>query len=253
MFNESTSTVDTTAETFLTAGLSKVLKINNICSNDNLTDCGIPDKIITLDNINVNLSDIDTLVKYNEMFNGSYSNDLVSMEYHQQDTKAAAFETANGESILTYYNPNCQGNMGETTTYSTQPKMCANFIYDLNGRKGPNTMGKDIGFITIMYPTDSIVVAPIPLSQNYANSSVPTDSLSSLCRSQDSESRVPNIDEATAMFYNRKLITSTTLYYYCTSSMLSGTQTWRQGFHTGYRLPVNKGDNYNCYLRCIKR
>lgn len=70
------------------------------------------------------------------------------MEYSAQsavcqvNTKAAAFETQNGESILTYYNPNCQGEMNETGMYYTQSKMCANFVYDLNGNKGPNTVGQ---------------------------------------------------------------------------------------------------------------
>ena len=38
--------VDTVAETFVTSGLSKVLKLNNICDSEHLSDCGIPDKII---------------------------------------------------------------------------------------------------------------------------------------------------------------------------------------------------------------
>ena len=37
--------VDTAAETFVTEGLSKVLKINNICDSENLEDCGIPVKL----------------------------------------------------------------------------------------------------------------------------------------------------------------------------------------------------------------
>ena len=41
--------------------------------------------------------------------------------YSMLDTKAAAFETGNGESILTFYNPNCVGNMGETGDYFVQP------------------------------------------------------------------------------------------------------------------------------------
>lgn len=40
--------VDTAAETFLTNGLSKVFKINNICDYTHLSDCGIPNTIITL-------------------------------------------------------------------------------------------------------------------------------------------------------------------------------------------------------------
>ena len=41
-------TEDNVAETFVTAGLSKVLKINNICDNEHLPDCGIPEKVTPL-------------------------------------------------------------------------------------------------------------------------------------------------------------------------------------------------------------
>ena len=252
-YTEATSTssaVDNVAETFLTAGLSKVLKINNICDNTHLEDCGIPAKLISLNGSNINLSSIDTLVKYNSMFNGSYSNPNTSVSYSQQDTVAAGFETANGESILTYYNPNCQGDMGETSQYFTQPKMCANFIYDLNGTKGPNTMGKDIGFITVLYPTDSVVVAPLPLTSNARATAVAGDQISSLCREQETESRAPNIAEATAMFYNKKLV-DIEAFYYCTTSMLKSGIAWRVGMHTGDNSP--DGANSACFLRCVKR
>ena len=42
----STSAIDTAAETFVTNGLAKVLKINNICDNEHLQDCGIPDSYV---------------------------------------------------------------------------------------------------------------------------------------------------------------------------------------------------------------
>ena len=40
--------IDTCAETFITAGLAKVLKINNICDNEHLEDCGITSTINTI-------------------------------------------------------------------------------------------------------------------------------------------------------------------------------------------------------------
>lgn len=93
--------VDTAAETFVTSGLAKVMKINNICDNEHLEDCGIPNKITPWDNESlINLQDILTLQSFNDKFTSQYG--------IKQDTKAAAFETANGESILVYYNPNCQ-------------------------------------------------------------------------------------------------------------------------------------------------
>ncbi|MCM1010637.1 MAG: type II secretion system GspH family protein [Fusobacterium sp.] len=243
-------TTDNAAETFITSGLSKVLKINNICDNNHIADCGIPEKLISLNGSNINLADIDTLVKYNGMFNGTYSNLDTFVSYSQRDTVAAGFETANGESILTYYNPNCQGSMEETSKYFTQTKMCANFIYDLNGKKGPNTMGKDIGFISVLYPTDSVVVAPLPLLSNAKPDAVQSSQITSLCREQESESRAPNIAEATAMFYNKKLIDIES-FYYCTTSMLKSGVSWRVGMHTGDNNP--DGTNSTCFLRCVKR
>ena len=45
--------VDTVAETFVTNGLAKVLKINNICDNEHLADCGIVSKIYTADSLSI--------------------------------------------------------------------------------------------------------------------------------------------------------------------------------------------------------
>ena len=44
----SASAVDTVAETFVTNGLSKVLKINNICDYEHFEDCGIGSKFTNL-------------------------------------------------------------------------------------------------------------------------------------------------------------------------------------------------------------
>ena len=90
----STSIEDTAAETFVTRGLSSVLKINNICDNEHLEDCGIPAKITPLDGGSmINLDDISTLVKLCPFMNSNAD----GYSHSQIDTKAAAFETQNGE------------------------------------------------------------------------------------------------------------------------------------------------------------
>ena len=250
--DSSTSAVDTAAETFITSGLAKVLKINNICDNEHLEDCGIPLKFTTLTGSNAYSSFPRTLHDFNSMFNSSYINcaNSITYTYSQLNTKAAAFETANGESILTYYNPNCQSAMNETSMYYTQPKMCANFVYDLNGSKGPNTVGKDIGFISVLYPSDSIVVAPIPIL--YDSNPVAFEDASAQCKNFDSESRIPNKDEYAALFYNRDLIgVDTERYCYWTGSPFSSTQAWHFCFSTGYAAPYSKTAGYK--VRCVKR
>ena len=256
----STSIEDTAAETFVTSGLSKVLKINNICDHEHFPDCGIPDKVVTLkgDTLSNFTTSYNTLVKFNNMFNGSYSftdgGGCIST-YSQMDTKAAAFETANGESLVTYYNPYCTVDMGEYDYY-LQPKVCANFVYDLNGSKGPNTVGKDIGFLTVFYPSDSLVVAPNPVVGAFG-SGLPYDESVQKCRSYD-DSRLPNINEMGSMFVNRSLLygNERTGSYWSTSRGVTNGSTgiYYLNFNTGViRLNKSPATTTSNLYWCVKR
>lgn len=204
--------VDTAAETFITDGLAKVMKINNICDNEHLEDCGLASKITRIDGASViNIDDIKTLHAFNSLFSRAGG---AGGNYSQQDTKAAAFETANGESILTYYNPKCQTKLYAQsrvmsdgvshTYYYSQGKMCANFVYDLNGSKGPNTVGKDIGVITVLYPSDPVVVAPMPFPNDLGRR-ITFDLALRECRKLEDSSRLPNLEEGMSLVYNKLL------------------------------------------------
>ncbi len=239
-------TTDTAAETFVTAGLSKVLKINNICDNEHLQDCGIVSKIITLNAVNVS-----TPTKMSEL-NSKMLHGTGSDSFSLYDTKAAAFETANGESILTFYNQACVAGMKETTNYYVQPKICANFIYDLNGLKGPNTVGKDIGFMTVLYPTDSSVVAPNVPVQKAAVSVSQYEALSA-CRKQDQDFRIPNLDELASMFVNQKFINGQLSgdAVYWSATLYDSNLAWEQGFNLGRRSRRTRSDAG--FVHCVKR
>ena len=199
----STSIVDTAAETFVTAGLSKVLKINNICDNEHLADCGIPKTFINLKGSKVDVP--EDLVALNSFFtSGSMINGDFFISYSQQNTKAVAFETVNGESLITYYNPKCRYRVDRSSAGFSQPDMCANFIYDLNGTKGPNTVGKDVGFITVLYPADSSVFMPMPYTKTagYATSK----NANKLCQTIfGDDARLPNRNELAAVAFNSLL------------------------------------------------
>ena len=245
---------DDAAMAFLTEGLTKVLKTTNLCDYDALEDCGIPSTITAMngDVLSNFTTSYNTLVAFNSMFNGTYvgtDSASTSYTYSQLDTKAAAFETANGESILVYYNPNCVADMQETGWHYTQPKMCANFVYDLNGNKGPNTVGKDIGFITALYPSDPVVVAPFPMASN-AGTSAQTEA-GALCKAQDSEARLPNRDELSAMFYNKTLLGIASGGFWSGSVVSSGESgtAWNQGFQYGHPRPVHAVRWHQCAVR----
>ncbi len=252
-------------EVFITNGLAKVLKINNICDSEHLADCGLPSKILTMKGLNtavtqLQLSDIETLADYNPKFASWTDTANPDLSYSGHiSTNAAAFETANGESILTYYSPNCSGNnrnlVADASVYGSfvQPFMCANFVYDLNGKKGPNTMGRDIGFISVLYPSDPVVVAPMPVVEAPVQTAF-TD-VGSKCREINSEYRVPNFEELASMFYNRALLQSEDETF---EDFWSGTRTVKDGSPTGILLKFRTGifNRWNTTpapLKCIHR
>ncbi len=240
-------TADTVAETFITAGLSKVLKINNICDNSHLADCGITSRYTTL---NASQKDMPTTMLE---LNSRIVALSATSSYPSQsgyNTKSAAFETANGESVNLFYNPTCVSNMNETTNYRTQPKLCVNMIFDLNGTKGPNTVGKDIGFLTIYYPTDSVVVAPIPY--NHDTGSVKQSDAMAACTKQDSEYRIPNREEYASMFVNQELIgIDSGIFWTSTLASSNVSNAWIISFTTGGVGIYPRSNEYP--VRCVKR
>ena len=244
-------TADTATETFLTSGLAKVLKINNICDSEHLEDCGIPSKIIAL-----NGDTVDTPTTMKELNQYIVSNnfgeyDGVLRSHSQIDTKAAAFETQNGESILAFYSPVCATNMNEEGMHNSQDKMCVNFVYDLNGNKGPNTFGKDIGALTVFYPVDSIIVAPLPANRDWATGSTQQNA-TGVCTKQDSEYRLPNRFELAAIYTNQLFLNNMeNARHYWSSSVISSTKGWTFGSAAGIYYPSSR--NLGGNVRCIKR
>ncbi|MCM1010907.1 MAG: prepilin-type N-terminal cleavage/methylation domain-containing protein, partial [Fusobacterium sp.] len=249
------------SETFVTAGLSKVLKINNICSPDKVFDCGMASKISKL-----TASTVDLPRKWSDLNAGLVS---VGESVFLADTEAAAFETQNGESILAFYNPRCVSSMNEEgsirhtqgTPFYMQNKVCVNLLFDLNGKKGPNTLNKDIGFITIFSPSDSIVVAPFVHTRDTEN--VSWRETSKACTKLDNEYRVPTKQELWAMFVNNGLLglsaqdynESAAVYWSSTSAGMSTDGVtplaWAQGMDDGrYTL---RGQNVDMAVRCVKR
>ncbi len=248
------STTDTAAEAFLTDGLSKVLKINNICDNAHLSDCGVVTSYTNLvgstNSFPTKLSELNNLFttsySYTNSLGQSFSNPLKEL-----DTKAAAFETQNGETITLFYNPQCQPNLGNVNEVFVLSIMCANFIYDLNGNKGPNAVGKDIGFITALYASDPVIVAPNALATDPNDSTMIEQTLASAaCTAQDSESRLPNIDELIAMFYNKDFVGITGGTYW-SGSVISPSEALRMQYNTGTYFVGSREEAR--HVRCVKR
>ena len=245
--------VDTATETFLTNGLAKVMKINNICDSEHLDDCGIASSFTDMKGDKKTIP--TTLYELSDYFRSvAYS----GSSYSTMDTKAAAFETQNGESIIAYYNQSCRTeylNQENLTIHDNlfgfpQSNMCVNFIYDLNGNKGPNTVGKDIGIMTVFNATDSIVVAPMPSSPNNAGSAQWANA-AKLCTETDPETRLPNIDELSAMLINKDIVNLSADAGLWSGTVANSERAWDVYTIYGRRASAEKSNNYA--VRCVKR
>ena len=246
-----TETASKAAQAFITDGLSKVLKINNICDSTNLKDCGIPSKITTMDNSKKDFP--LKVVDLNPGFAGTYAGLTVSVSI--KDSSVAAFLTSNGESVGVFYNPNCiytRNSMQTAPYYNYVPYICANFIYDLNGIKGPNKIGKDIGFITAFYPTSSEIVAPMPFDKDLKD--VYQQSMA-IKQCGKNGGRLPNIYEISSMAYNLPLIgLNGSIYWSTTSQYNDNTRAWRlNGYDYGTFLLGTQTKTAGYKVRCIKR
>ncbi len=250
------ATVDTSAENFILDALSKVYKINNVCGPDKLSSCGIPSKITTLNAT----SEITFPTKISELNSKLLNGQHYEGEYGDvADTKAAAFETVNGESIAVFYNPLCSSDT--SATHYVQNKMCVNFVYDLNGTEGPNQVGKDVGFITAFYNKNPVVVAPAPHTADYTSTvaqftdTSATVDASSACKTMAEDLRLPDRDEIASLFINAPLINlaDNKTSYWSGSVISSGASgfAWNQSFTLGSRARSVRSNTY--YVRCIKK
>lgn len=239
---------DTAAETFVSSALAKVLKINNICSAEHLSDCGLSDTIIPLNGG----SKFDFPKKLSELNSNLHTMSFGSKSYYHPDTKVAAFETQNGESIAIYYTTQCEFNMNEEDYFVYYPKVCLNMIYDLNGKKGPNTVGKDIGFMSVFYPVDSVLAAPMPLNRIQDVSSVKFGEISPYCTKEGDEYRLPNVYEAISLQINKKLM-GYSLYNIPTGSAAANNKLWQVAGTSGAYAYSREATPGNTWVSCVKR
>ncbi len=253
---EGTATEDTAAESFILDALSKVYKINNVCGAGKLSACGVPSKIATLGG-EAEISFPTKMSELNEkLLNGAHE---ANEEGDVADTKAAAFETVNGESVAVFYNPLCSSDTSLNNV--AQNKMCVNFIFDVNGSEGPNEVGKDVGFITAFYNKSPVVVAPVAYKSDYA-SKVPQYSTNSegidaqtVCKTIGEDLRLPDKDELTSLFINAPLINlnEKTSSYWSGSVISQGSSglAWAQAFDNGRRHRCTRSNII--YVRCIRK
>ena len=200
--------VYSSASEFISSGLSNGIKLTNVCQQDKIEDCGINKTAITA---------FDGTTKSNVDFKWTTMGlALTDLGYSSTDTVTetdliAGFETQNGESIVVQYNPKCTSDSESLPQNITGGEVwlntvCVNFIYDLNGAKGPNKIGKDMGFMTAFYPTETEVVAPLITSQVTGTASSGTQGQANFVAAKApaciTDYRLPSKNEAKAIALN---------------------------------------------------
>ena len=173
--------------------------------------------------------------------------------YSQQDSNAAAFITDNGESVIALLNPKCKSfdDTNNRDFYSAE-FACLNLIYDVNGgQMPPNTVGKDIGFITVFNSVDSSVVAPFigevdSESANYT-------SVNDICKNKHGNFRVPNEYELASIFINGALtnIFDDSPTGFWSNASATPETSWALITRTGLIQKNDRGSVFN--VQCVKR
>ena len=230
----------TNAKEFVENQLKKQIKIIKTCENENLRACGIettPNKIFDM-----NENPITMPKKIGDLASGMDSSGNVDT-----DLTSYGFVMANGYSAHLFYNPKCKTDDKEG--HYGQDRVCVNVIYDMNGLAQPNQVGKDIGFVTMLYPDITVqVVAPDPYKRNASSSDF--NSTDAACKALDKELSVPTRDELLSMYYNATLLGISSGYYW-SSSEASEELGWRQNFGNGTRGRLAK--SYSGNVRCVRR
>ena len=182
------------AEYFVVNGLQKIYKFKRVCSSntDGNTDesakCKFP---VTFKNFTGN-GTVSLPGTYKALLNNANN---------MPETKPAYFITANGESAAVFYNPNCKTKAAAGN--NLKDALCANIIYDTNGEKAPNQMGKDMGIISVFYARNPMIVAPQPTKDSVTELSEDGD-IAAICRNKNGVTA--NLEEVASLMANAGFI-----------------------------------------------
>lgn len=232
---------------FVTNGLSKVLKMSNICDANSLKKCGIPAKYKAFKSS----GKLDFPPNMRGLNN--YISNSTNPQYNI-NTKVAAFETASGESVAVYYNPYCANSdvvysrgldSGGYDIIIPWPYFCVNFVFDMNGLKGPNQIGKDIWYMSTLYSDrmETIMLEPKRISPK-AENRINYNEAKAYCASINA--RIPTVEEGLVAIYNQRLTSFRFGFYRNTRNNMSYVVAAANGVMFIY-------DNSITEVRCIYR
>ncbi len=193
------------AKDFVNNVLSSQINIAKTCENDKLESCGISKKIQTTNGDEIDMPQLSLKTGQHgteSNFGSMYKN------YPFDVYKSYGFLTADGYAYNLFYFPACNGNKitTEANFVSTAKYICVNAIYDMNGLKKPNKVGKDIGFVSVYYPNETVqAVAPMP-EKNILEGTYNFSKAQKACA--DRKKKIPTLEEGMSITMNSRLVNS---------------------------------------------
>ena len=279
---------DKSTKEFVEEVLPKYLKVAKLCGSSdtakNLTDCGFASTVKRPDGTEISMTTIGQTwqsLGNPKVWAGTPTSAgtwVTPVDYNSASPKdhntGYALQTVDGFSLDLFYNPLCVATTDEKIPWydgngkvqMSQDVVCFNAIYDMNGAKGPNQVGKDIGFVGSFYNSYSTnAEAVLPHDKSVKASEAPNTSgddyvlrAQQYCKnlSDDDSWVVPNVDELSLLHINLKFLYEQELgVWFWSRSVQSGTPYFLgvifSGTYGGPRsFPVRT--NSNGWVRCVR-
>lgn len=212
------------AQEFIDNTLKKYLAITKTCAPRKFHECGWSEVVKSKNGTSLSWVKNDLSTAAN-MGMGSASYNVPPTTISNNSNYLRAFATSNGYSFVLFYNPGCDKSFPTGGFHQSGNKICMHTIYDMNGKKGPNQYGKDIGIVTVYNPDETVTaVAPyfddeVSEVSNYYNAET-------FCANKKHGYHVPTLDEyisgiASLKFTN--LDSNRVTQFYWTSTKWSNT------------------------------
>jgi hypothetical protein len=219
--------------------LKKYLSVTKTCDNSNLSDCFHT----TVKDISGNTVTVPTTTLTSSQSQFTASDNAVGLILN------------NGTRMSLVYNKNCSENtvaFDSNDSYG-QNHVCANFVFDTNGKEGPNQLGKDIGFATVINPTNTVTAGVIPDTANLGYGT--WQNATANCNAKGGTWHLPTKDELNSLRYNKTIIGNLgdDFNWSSTEYALNPTNAWYQySAASGYQNNISKSINYHA-VRCLRR
>lgn len=217
------------AEDFVKSSLANHLKIIKFCAPADMEKCGMPSGNPTTfkDLYNTTKTSMPTTwstITYPYGVTGSVPGDNQLAPYSvtnpttQNYNNGYSFLTADGISVNLFYNPYCAMNYSDKMYYDSssytytkvRPQFsldtaCMSGVYDMNGLKKPNQVGKDIGFFGVFYNgVQSTAVASLPYKEGVDTHADNWKTADAYCNGIKGY-KLPTVDELSALYLGRNI------------------------------------------------